>query len=47
MKPLPPNLIKDEDSGEPIGLEVLSYRPGNARFDVVSVHVSPPPVPAH
>ncbi|MCY7276590.1 MAG: hypothetical protein LH702_23365 [Phormidesmis sp. CAN_BIN44] len=32
-------LIKDETSGEPIGLEVLSYRPGDDRFDVVSVEV--------
>ncbi|MFI5366894.1 MAG: hypothetical protein ACHQ4J_14865 [Candidatus Binatia bacterium] len=39
-------LIKDEESGEPIGLELLSYRPGDARFDVVSVHVSPPSTPA-
>ena len=40
-------LIKDEESGEPIGLELLSYRPGDARFDAVSVHVSPPPTPIH
>lgn len=30
-------LFKDAVSGEPIGLEVLSYRPGDARFDAVSV----------
>ena len=32
-------LIKDEDTGEPIGLELLSYRPGDARFDSVNVEV--------
>jgi hypothetical protein len=32
-------LIKDEVSGEPIGLELLSYRPGDARFDSVNVAV--------
>lgn len=32
-------LIKDEISGEPIGLEPLSYRPGDARFDSVDVEV--------
>ncbi len=32
-------LIKDAQSGEPIGLELLSYRPGDARFDAVSVEV--------
>ncbi len=32
-------LIKDGASGEPIGLEVLSYRPGDARFDAVSVEL--------
>jgi hypothetical protein len=30
-------LIKDSTSGEPIGVEILSYRPGDARFDGVSV----------
>jgi len=28
-------LIKDSTSGEPIGLEILSYRPGDNRFDAV------------
>ncbi len=32
-------LFKDSVSGEPIGLEVLSYRPGDARFDAVSVEL--------
>ena len=32
-------LIKDSRSGEPIGLEVLSYRPDDARFDAVSVEI--------
>jgi hypothetical protein len=32
-------LIKDETTGEPIGLELLSYRPGDARFDSVNVEV--------
>lgn len=32
-------LIKDGVSGEPIGLEVLSYRPGDDRFDTVSVEL--------
>ncbi|WP_414563915.1 MULTISPECIES: hypothetical protein [unclassified Anabaena] len=32
-------LIKDGTSGEPIGLEVLSYRPGDDRFDTVSVEL--------
>jgi hypothetical protein len=36
-------LIKDERSGEPIGLELLSYRPGDARFDALSVSVGPTP----
>ena len=35
-------LIKDETTGHPIGLELLSYRPGDARFDTVSVEVGPP-----
>lgn len=26
-------------------MELLSYRPGDARFDAVSVHVSPRSVP--
>ena len=32
-------LIKDQNTGEPIGLELLSYRPGDARFDSVNVEV--------
>ncbi len=32
-------LMKDETSGQPIGLELLSYRPGDARFDSVSVEI--------
>lgn len=32
-------LIKDGTSGEPIGLEVLSYCPGDDRFDAVSVEL--------
>jgi hypothetical protein len=32
-------LIKDASSGEPIGLEVLSYHPGDDRFDTVSVEM--------
>ncbi|MDG2991310.1 hypothetical protein L3556_10265 [Candidatus Synechococcus calcipolaris G9] len=32
-------LIKDGMSGEPIGLEVLSYRPGDDRIDAVSVEL--------
>ncbi len=32
-------LIKDASSGEPIGLEVLSYHPGDGRFDAVSVEL--------
>ncbi|KAM3115653.1 hypothetical protein [Phormidesmis sp. 146-33] len=34
-------LLKDGMSGEPIGLEVLSYRPGDDRFDAVSVELGP------
>jgi uncharacterized protein YuzE len=30
-------LIKDSETGEPIGLEILSYYPGDNRFDAVSV----------
>lgn len=32
-------LIKDGTSGEPVGLEVLSYRLGDGRFDAVSVEL--------
>jgi hypothetical protein len=32
-------LIKDGTTGEPIGLELLSYHPGDRRFDTVSVEI--------
>jgi uncharacterized protein with HEPN domain len=32
-------LIKDETTGEPIGMELLSYRPSDNRFDAVSVEM--------
>ena len=32
-------LIKDSNTGEPIGLEILSYRPEDDRFDTVSVEL--------
>ncbi|MDY6781287.1 MAG: hypothetical protein SW833_01810 [Cyanobacteriota bacterium] len=32
-------LIKDSITEEPIGLEILSYRPGDERFDAVSVEL--------
>lgn len=32
-------LMKDEITGQPIGVELLSYRPGDARFDAVSVEI--------
>lgn len=32
-------LIKDATTGEPLGLEVLSYHPGDSRFDTVSVEI--------
>jgi hypothetical protein len=32
-------LIKDAITGEPIGLEILSYYPGDRRFDSVSVEL--------
>ena len=32
-------LIKDGTTGEPIGMELLSYRPGDTRFDAVSVEL--------
>ncbi|WP_460193639.1 hypothetical protein [Thermosynechococcus sp. FA-CM-4201] len=32
-------LFKDGVTGEPIGLEILSYRPGDDRFDAVSVEI--------
>lgn len=33
-------VIKDETTGQPIGMELLAYRPGDARFDAVSVEVA-------
>jgi hypothetical protein len=36
-------LIKDGSTGEPIGVELLSYRPGDARFDTVRVEVGRQP----
>lgn len=39
-------LIQDETTGEAIGLEILSYRPGDTRFDTISVHIGQPtPLP--
>lgn len=32
-------LIKDEDSGEIIGVEIWSYRPGDQRLDSVNVEI--------
>ena len=32
-------LIKDATTGEPIGVEILSYHPGDDRFDSVSVEM--------
>ncbi len=32
-------LIKDSTTGEPIGVEILSYHPGDNRFDAVSVEL--------
>ena len=32
-------LIKDSLTGEPIGVEILSYHPGDNRFDSVSVQM--------
>lgn len=32
-------LVKDGATGEPIGMELLSYRPGDSRFDAVSAQV--------
>ncbi len=32
-------LIKDSRTGEAIGLEILSYHPGDQRFDSVSVEL--------
>ncbi len=33
-------VIKDETTGQPIGMELLAYRPGDVRFDAVSVEVA-------
>lgn len=32
-------LIKDSTTGEPIGLEILSYHPGDDRFNMVSFEI--------
>ena len=32
-------LLKDATSGEPIGMEILSYRPSDNRFDSFSVEM--------
>lgn len=32
-------LIKDSNTGEPIGIEILAYHPGDNRFDAVSVEL--------
>lgn len=40
-------LIKDETTGEPIGMELLSYRPKDARFDSVSVEMGSPSILAN
>ncbi|AFY60753.1 hypothetical protein [Synechococcus sp. PCC 6312] len=32
-------LIKDQTTGEPIGIELLSYRPSDDRFGAVSVEL--------
>ncbi|QUS62575.1 hypothetical protein [Synechocystis sp. PCC 7338] len=32
-------LIKDSTTGEPIGIEILSYKPGDNRFDTVNVEM--------
>ena len=34
-------LIKDSLTGEPIGIEILSYHPEDDRFDSVTVEMSP------
>ena len=36
-------LIENADSGEPIGMELLAYKPGDARFDSVSVEIGTAP----
>lgn len=35
-------LIRDEETGEPIGMELLSYRPNDDRFDSISVEMGRP-----
>lgn len=35
-------LIKNEETGKPIGMELLSYRPSDNRFDSVSVEMGRP-----
>ncbi len=32
-------LFKDEDTGEPIGMELLSYLPSDRRFNTFSIEV--------
>lgn len=32
-------LIKDATTGEPIGIEILSYHPGDDRFDSINLEV--------
>ncbi len=32
-------LLKDDITGQPIGVELMSYRPGDARLDTVSVEI--------
>ncbi len=36
-------IFKDGTTGEPIGMEILSYQPGDARFDAVSVEIGRQP----
>lgn len=36
-------LLKDEHTGEPIGMEILSYRPNDSRFDSVTVEMGQAP----
>ncbi|WAS04849.1 hypothetical protein LQF76_12645 [Gloeomargaritales cyanobacterium VI4D9] len=35
-------LIKDDTTGEPIGMEILAYRPNDQRLDAISVEVGRP-----
>ena len=32
-------LLKDDQTGQPIGMELIAYRPGDARPDTVSVEI--------